>query len=59
MPEKEKTKKYKAITQHKTREDILNGFIIPPPSIYRCVSQIIFTFSNNFRQIKFENKKIF
>jgi len=60
MSEKEKIKKYKVITQHKIRENILNRFIMPPPSIYRCVSQITnFTFFNTFRQIKFKSKKIF
>jgi hypothetical protein len=60
MSEKEKIKKYKTITQHKIIENILNRFIMPPPSIYRHVSQITkFTFSNDPRQIKFESKKIF
>jgi hypothetical protein len=59
MSEKEKIKKYKVITQHKIRENILNRFIMPPPSIYRFVSQIInFMFSNAFRQINFKSKKI-
>jgi len=33
MSEKEKIKKYKVMTKHKIRENILNRFIIPPPSI--------------------------
>jgi hypothetical protein len=54
MPEKEKIMKYKAATQDKISENILHGFIIPPPSIYRYVSQTTtFTLSNDFKQIKF------
>jgi len=41
MPEKEKIKKYKTMTKHEIRENILNRFIMPPPLIYRYVSQII------------------
>jgi len=39
--EKEKIKKYKTMTKHEIRENILNRFIMPPPLIYRYVSQII------------------
>jgi hypothetical protein len=41
ISEKEKIKKYKTMTKHEIRENILNRFIMPPPSIYRYVSQII------------------
>ena len=41
ISEKEKIKKYKTMTKHEIRENILNLFIMPPPLIYRYVSQII------------------
>ena len=41
ISEKEKIKKYKTMTKHEIRENILNRFIMPPPLIYRYVSQII------------------
>ena len=41
MSEKEKIKKYKTMTKHEIRRNILNRFIMPPPLIYRYVFQII------------------
>jgi hypothetical protein len=38
MPEKEKNNKYEIMTEHEIMENILNFFIILPPSIYRHVS---------------------
>ena len=37
MSEKEKIKKYKTMTKHEIRGNVLNRFIMPPPSIYRYV----------------------
>jgi hypothetical protein len=37
MSEKEKIRKYKAITKQEIRENIFNRFIMPPPSIYMYV----------------------
>jgi hypothetical protein len=37
ISEKEKIKKYKAMTKHEIRENILNRFIMLPPSTYKFV----------------------